>query len=135
MAENMAYEVVDDVVVVVQRGDLGAEEVEELLSTAARRGQMFVWVESGTIASKERKRVADVMSEGKLRRVIIVSDDRFARGAATAVSWFGVPLKGFSLSERDRALDALEIDTATRYRITSALEGLLDHGVRSQTPQ
>jgi hypothetical protein len=130
VTNRRTYDVVDGVVVVVQHGDLAGEELDELLATAARgeAKRILVWVEKGTIASNERKKVADVLSDGRVRMISLVTDDRLARGAATAIGWFGVPLKAFASNERERALDALDLNDATRSRVAATLDALRRQG-------
>ncbi|MFW6067598.1 MAG: hypothetical protein ACOC97_04610 [Myxococcota bacterium] len=128
--DNVAYDVVEGVLVLVQRRDLDGDELGELLSTSSRKGakRVLVWVEAGSIGSKERKKIAEALSDGRIRKVSVLTDERLARGAATAVSWFGVPIRAFATDEREPALDALGLEGPARDRVSSTLDALRRSG-------
>jgi hypothetical protein len=122
------YEIVDNVMVTRNRpgtvdDGLWNRYIDELMRASVK--STFSLVEGSiTITATQRKAAADALKAKNLPAVVII-DDRISRGILTAISWLGGNVKGFSWSEIDKAVSAVDTSTETRAKLTKLAKEFL----------
>lgn len=124
------YELVDDVMVTRNRPGpvddrLWNKYIEELLKADVKA--TFSLVEGSiTVTATQRRSAAEALKTKSLPAVVII-DDRISRGILTAISWLGGNVKGFSWSEVDKAVNAVDTSPATRAKLATLAKKFLQH--------
>jgi hypothetical protein len=85
--------------------------------------RLLLFSAGASIDVAEREQLERVLTRGRLR-VAVLTDSKLLRGAATALSWFKIPIKSFAANEVERALEHLRVDKAERARVYTTLAQL-----------
>jgi hypothetical protein len=94
------------------------------LEARAHGGPRATRVQRGaSIDIKEREQLERLLTQGRLR-VAVLTDSKSLRGAATALSWFKIPIKTFAVTEVEPALDHLRVEKGERARVYTTLAQL-----------
>jgi hypothetical protein len=138
MPKTMAYRITGEVMV-LRHADAAPDPkdwdafIEAFVHAPV--GKLLVW--SPGMASPDSAQrasaVAAFRSKGERFRASIMTGSRLARGAATAISWFGPKLHGFGLDDLSGALDYLEVATNTRAALQATVEALGDEVTTSDS--
>ena len=84
---------------------------------------LLVFSAGASIDIREREQLEHLLTRGRMR-VAVLTDSKALRGAATALSWFKIPIKSFGANEIEAALDHIRVDKAERARVYTALAQL-----------
>ncbi len=121
------WEVVDDVMITVATtGDVPQAPWDAFIAAMrSKRVGRYLSVAFGSpsINSVQRKVISDLLSQQKIP-VAVVTDERLVRGIVTAVSWLGVDIKSFSLSEIGTAMKHLGIADISAPLVERTVEDL-----------
>lgn len=98
--------------------------IEAFAASPVRK--LMVW--SPGMASPNAEQRASAVStfrgKGAAFRASVMTRSRIARGAATAISWFGPKIRGFSLEELQKAIDHLGVDESEWAEIRAVMDEL-----------
>ncbi len=84
---------------------------------------LLVFSAGATIDIKEREQLERLLTLGRLR-VAVLTDSKSLRGAATALSWFKIPIKSFTVTDVEPALDHIRVEKTERARVHTTLAQL-----------
>jgi hypothetical protein len=85
--------------------------------------RLLLFSAGATIDVSEREQLERVLTRGRLR-VAVLTDSKLLRGAATALSWFKIPIKSFAANEVEPALEHLRVAKAERAHVYTTLAQL-----------
>jgi hypothetical protein len=85
--------------------------------------RLLIFSAGASIDVTEREQLERVLTRGRLR-VAVLTDSKHLRGAATALSWFKIPIKSFAANEVEAALEHLRVNKAERARVYTTLAQL-----------
>lgn len=110
---TLAYGAVDDIVLLAHFTPQSAqEEWNEMIRFCNERSQedygvFFVLGGPASINANQRQDVTQMYKKYKMELVVLTSN-RLARGALTAMQWFGVPSRGFGPEDVEGAIKHLK---------------------------
>jgi hypothetical protein len=129
MAKTMAFRATRSVMVVrhadsaPDRDDWNAF-IEAFV--AAKVSKVLLW--SPGMASPDSEQRASAVTafrgKGATFRAALVTGSRVARGAATAISWFGPKIRGFALDDLPEAIAFLEVAAGEDAEIRATVDAL-----------
>jgi len=85
--------------------------------------RLLLFSAGASIDVTEREQLEQVLTRGRLR-VAVLTDSKLLRGAATALSWFKIPIKSFAANDVERALDHLRVEKGERPSVYTTLAQL-----------
>jgi hypothetical protein len=97
--------------------------VTELDARLSELRGVLMFSAGASIDIREREQLEHLLTLGRLR-VAVLTDSKALRGAATALSWFKIPIKSFGPNDVEPALAHLRVEKAERARVYTALAQL-----------
>jgi hypothetical protein len=129
LCETLAFEFTNEFLIIVHTAVVPSDEdwrrmVDHTLAQAALRGTLVV--SPGAKPNPTMRSDIRSMHEHFGTKTAVITDSVVSKGVMTALSWFNVPIKGFSPDQLDEALTYLgreDMRAHVRGRLLPYLEG------------